>query len=370
MGPCPSSTTDEDDMKRSAAGGAVCQRRSCPVAWASCVMMAALAVAVSAWAKLDTWRQEGASAFAKHHRERVVISDQGHARLGQALLPTGPLAAERVWDLARASDGTVYAATGDAGKVFRQSTKEGAAWTVAFDAADTQALALAATPRGEGLRGHRARRPGDRGHRSAASGLPSRSQGAVHLGPRRRRRKATCSRRPARPASSGSAPATASGRSSSIARQLTCCASRWHPTARVYAGSDGEGLIYPDQPRGQGVGSLRRTSVGDPDPAPGTDGSLYAGTAAEAGGARRESCSIALLDPRRRCRAPTVSTSDPRFPDRSRAKQSGRQISDAQTPPSSAGRRSPRPGPRRPAPPHPSRSPPAIMPSTGSMPTA
>ncbi len=44
------------------------------------VMMATLAGAVSAWAKLDTWRQEGAAAFSKHHRERVVISDQGHAR--------------------------------------------------------------------------------------------------------------------------------------------------------------------------------------------------------------------------------------------------------------------------------------------------
>ena len=65
--------------------------------------------------------------------------------MGQALLPTGPLAAQRVWDLARASDGTVYAATGDSGKVFRQSTKEAAPWTVALDAADTQALALAAT---------------------------------------------------------------------------------------------------------------------------------------------------------------------------------------------------------------------------------
>ena len=113
------------------------------------VMTATLVGAVSAWAKLETWRQEGAAAFSKHHRERVVISDQGHARLGQALLPTGPLAAERVWDLARASDGTVFAATGDAGKVFRQSTKEGAAWTVALAAADTQALALAATPDGK-----------------------------------------------------------------------------------------------------------------------------------------------------------------------------------------------------------------------------
>ena len=65
--------------------------------------MAALTVAGAAWAKVETWRQEGAAAFAKYHRERVVISDQGRVRLGQALVPTGPLAAERVWDLVRAA---------------------------------------------------------------------------------------------------------------------------------------------------------------------------------------------------------------------------------------------------------------------------
>ena len=40
-------------------------------------------------AKLETWRQETASAFAKGHRERVVVSDSGRVRLGQALKPTG-----------------------------------------------------------------------------------------------------------------------------------------------------------------------------------------------------------------------------------------------------------------------------------------
>src|SRR5208337_1497765 len=92
-GPLPSSTRDEDDMEhrvrteRCAGVG----RARWPGIW---VMTATLVGAVSAWAKLETWRQEGAAAFSKHHRERVVISDQGHARLGQALLPTGPLAAE------------------------------------------------------------------------------------------------------------------------------------------------------------------------------------------------------------------------------------------------------------------------------------
>ena len=56
-------------------------------------------------AKLETWRQERPRRFAKGHRERVVISDNGRVRLGQALGPLGTLDAARVWDLARTADG-------------------------------------------------------------------------------------------------------------------------------------------------------------------------------------------------------------------------------------------------------------------------
>jgi len=71
--------------------------------------------------------------------------------LSQALASTGPLAAERVWDLARAPDGTVFAATGDSGKVFQKAAKDkdGSAWTLALDATDTQAFCLAAVPSGK-----------------------------------------------------------------------------------------------------------------------------------------------------------------------------------------------------------------------------
>src|SRR5208337_1790466 len=109
----------------------------------------ALTLTAGAEAKLQTWRQEGAAAFPKHHREHLVISDQGHVRLGRSLQPTGPLAAERVWDLARGRDGAIFAATGDSGKVFRQESQKETAWTVALDAADTQALSLVAMSDGK-----------------------------------------------------------------------------------------------------------------------------------------------------------------------------------------------------------------------------
>ena len=76
----------------------------------------------------------------------MVISDKGKVRLSRALVPTGSMAAARVWDLARGADGAVYAATGDAGKVYRRVPGEASSWEVALDAADSQALSLAITP--------------------------------------------------------------------------------------------------------------------------------------------------------------------------------------------------------------------------------
>jgi hypothetical protein len=99
-------------------------------------------------AKLETWRQETSAAFTKGHRERVVVSDSGRVRLGQALSPLATLEAVHVWDLAQTGQGVLYAATGDEGKVFRREDKDDAPWTVAYDAADTLALALAVLPDG------------------------------------------------------------------------------------------------------------------------------------------------------------------------------------------------------------------------------
>ena len=51
-----------------------------------------------------------------------------------------------VWDLARAARATLFASTGDAGKVFRREPAKDAAWTVVFDSSDSQALSLAVCP--------------------------------------------------------------------------------------------------------------------------------------------------------------------------------------------------------------------------------
>ena len=63
--------------------------------------------------KLETWRTEGAPAFNKGKKERVVVSDTGKVRLGRTLKTLGAVDATRVWDLARDARGSLYAATGD-----------------------------------------------------------------------------------------------------------------------------------------------------------------------------------------------------------------------------------------------------------------
>lgn len=102
---------------------------------------------VAAATKVETWREDSAAAFGKGKRERVVISDAGNVRLARRIGKTEAIDAARVWDLARAEDGTVYAATGDAGKVFRRAKDGG--WALAYKADDSQALSLAVAPGGK-----------------------------------------------------------------------------------------------------------------------------------------------------------------------------------------------------------------------------
>jgi hypothetical protein len=104
-------------------------------------------VAAPASAKDEAWRHDTASAFEAGKADGVVISDSGAVRLGRSVDAVGKLDAARVWDLARARDGSTYAATGDAGKVLQR--KGDGPWAEAYDAEDTQALCLVATPDGK-----------------------------------------------------------------------------------------------------------------------------------------------------------------------------------------------------------------------------
>ncbi len=235
----------------------------------------------SVHAKSETWRQEGAPAFARAHREGVVLSDNGRLRLGHAVEPLGKLNVARVWDLARSSEGALLAATGDAGQVHRLGTKPGDAWTLLLDSNDSQILALVAGPgitafAGTGPNGlfldlNAPKRPPEKlgpGVRYIWD-LAADSKGTIYAatGPE------------------GQLWKRKSGKWSilydSKATHLLSVAIG--PDGSVHAGSDGEGLIYR-------IGQDGKTAVLFDAPqsdirslvvAP--DGTLYAGTAAEAG---------------------------------------------------------------------------------------
>jgi hypothetical protein len=244
---------------------------------------AALVITAAARAKLETWREDTATVFAKGRRDHVVVSDGGRIRLGQSLAPLGTLDAARVWDLVRTPGGDLYAATGDAGKVFRREAREGSAWSVAYDARDTQALALAVLPDGHVVVGtgpsgqlidltdpeHPAVAP-DRSIQYFWD-LAADPQGNLYAatGPSGQLWKRS-----------------AAGKWSLLLdtrhSHLLCVAVG--SDGAVYAGSDGEGLIYRVAPDGKASvvydapqSEIRTLRFGP-------DGALYAGTAAEAGG--------------------------------------------------------------------------------------
>jgi outer membrane protein assembly factor BamB len=247
-----------------------------------------LLAAPAALAGERAWRHDTREAFADATRDGVVLAESGHVRLAQEIDATADLDAARVWAIAHAMDGAVFAATGDDGRVFR---REGdGPWQLAYDSDDTQALSLAAMPDGRVFVGTG---PGgqvveltDPAHPSGRPGPGVEYVWALA------------------PAPDGSLLA-ATGPAGQLWRRpagwgdwvLVLDSPRRHllslavgRNGAVFAGSDGEGLVYR-------VGADGRVAVVLDAPesdvrvlAAGPDGSIYAGTAdGEDEGGRRAS---------------------------------------------------------------------------------
>jgi hypothetical protein len=252
-----------------------------------------LAVGAARAAKVESWRVESAADFRAGSREGVVVSESGRVSLSRRIGPTAKLDAAHVWDLARTPDGTLWAASGDAGRVYRKAPGADA-WAVAHDAEDTQVLALAAAPdgtlyAGTGPSGQVVVLKGDA--KPAASrpdpsvqyiwDLALDADGTLYAatGPAGGLWRRT-------PAAAWSQVLDAKQ------THLLCVAIA--PDGAVYAGSDGEGLVYR-------VGRDGKASVLYDAPqnevralAIGPDGAVYAGTsAAEGGGSGRSTSSRA-----------------------------------------------------------------------------
>lgn len=234
-------------------------------------------------AKLETWRVDTAASFNKTKRDRLVVSDTGRVQLAHGLKSLGTLDASRVWDLARTSQGVLYAATGDEGKVFRREAAEDAAWVLDHDATDTQALSLVVGPEGHVFLGTGPsgevvdltdpKHPASRPHPDVKYiwDLAADSKGNLYAatGPTGQLWKR-------------SVEGAWSLLHDSAHSHLLCVAVG--PDDSVYAGSDGEGLIYKVAPTGKvsvlydaPQSEIRAIVVS-------ADGMVFAGTAAEAGG--------------------------------------------------------------------------------------
>ena len=240
-------------------------------------------VARRAGAKVETWRQEGSSAFAKAHREGVVISDNGRIRLGHAVSPVGTLKAARVWDLARMRDGSLVAATGDSGQVFRRAPQADSPWTVLYDSTDSEALSLVVCPDGTIFAGT--------GPNGQVVNLTDPKHPASRLDPKVQYIWDLAAD-PQGNVYAATGPTgqlwkrDREGRWSllydSKSTHLLCVAVG--PDGTIYAGSDGEGLIYKVGRDGKATILFDAPQAEIRTLLAAADGTLYAGTAAEAGG--------------------------------------------------------------------------------------
>jgi len=92
------------------------------------------------------WQVSTQADFLKGDVEGLSIDQHGRLVLGPAVTPVGDSAAPFVWVLAAGPDGTLYAGTGNDGRVYRY-TRDGAR-SVFFDAAELEVHALAPAPNG------------------------------------------------------------------------------------------------------------------------------------------------------------------------------------------------------------------------------
>ncbi|HEU5117390.1 MAG TPA: WD40 repeat domain-containing protein, partial [Isosphaeraceae bacterium] len=235
-------------------------------------------------AREELWRQDSSSAFAKGKTERVVVSDSGVIRLGRAVSRVGRLEESHVWDLARSAEGSLYAATGDHGKVYRLE-KDGA-WKEVLKVDDTQVLSLATRPDSGFFAG-----TGPGGHviewKDEKLSDVQIHQDVQYVWDLVLDRQGTLW---AATGPSGQLWKRPEGGEwtrvlDSAQPHLLCLAEA--PDGSIYTGSDGEGLIYRVSPEGE------VSVVYDAEPSEihalsvGPDGAVYAASAASESGSRK-----------------------------------------------------------------------------------
>lgn len=117
--------------------------------FAAIVLVAALIPAALFAGKIKTVTVSSPAQYEKAAFQQTVVSSEGTIRLARWLKPLaadGSFDAARVWDVVEDKAGNLFAATGDAGKIFKIAP-DGAV-SVAYESKDSQVLCLLATPDG------------------------------------------------------------------------------------------------------------------------------------------------------------------------------------------------------------------------------
>jgi outer membrane protein assembly factor BamB len=94
--------------------------------------------------KVKVWHHARPADHEKARLHQAVVSSEGVIRLARRLEPLANLDARHVWALAEDSQGNLYAATGDEGKLFRISPA--GKTSVVYTASGSQILSLVVTP--------------------------------------------------------------------------------------------------------------------------------------------------------------------------------------------------------------------------------
>jgi hypothetical protein len=92
-------------------------------------------------AKVKVWHHHSAGHYEKAKFKDTVVSSEGALRLSRQLKPFAGLDATHVWDVVEDKQGSLYVATGDAGKIYKVSP-EGRV-SLACRCEDSQVLSLA-----------------------------------------------------------------------------------------------------------------------------------------------------------------------------------------------------------------------------------
>ena len=187
------------------------------------------------------WEMNSYTDFVRGRFDGVSLSREGRLSLAPKVDTVFTSDQPVIWSVAQAPDGTLYAATGHRGRVYRidRAGKSSLLWT----ADQPEVFAIAVDRERRGLRRHFARWQG-LPHRERQGHRVLRAQGALHLVAGRRRPMARCTWAPATRARSSASTAPGKGELYYDTGQSHVTGLAVDSQGRLLAGTEPNGILY------------------------------------------------------------------------------------------------------------------------------